>query len=168
MSADIKTTVGQRVEAPPHMVRSARERSTALRHAMSLLALSIVVTLLAFTIMLAQSKPALAAECPVKGDSDTIAAAIRQSPSCDRAVRMFQDCEFGSSGDVALGEAVRERCEEGFLHALTRTQKASYEKKQRYCENKYAKESGTMYRSFEAFCGAYEAQRYNHKYGKRP
>lgn len=133
------------------------------RYAMSLGALSTAMPLLAITIT-----TAFAAECPIRGDLDAIAAMLRKAPSCDRAVQTFKDCEFGSSGDVALGEAVRERCEDGFLHALTRAQRAAYEQKQRDCDNKYAKDSGTMYRSFEAFCSAYEAQRYDHKYGKRP
>lgn len=128
------------------------------RFAMSLLALSI-----------AWSASARAGECPVEsGGLEAIEAALRKAPSCDQALQVFKACAYGSSADVRLGQAVRDKCEAGFLRGLEGATKAAYEKEQRLCARKYAKKSGTMYRSFEAFCGAKAAQHYFHEYSRRP
>lgn len=128
------------------------------RFAMSLLMLSI-----------AWSVSARAGECPVEsGGLDAIEAALRKASSCDHALQLFQACAFGSSGDVRLGQAVRDKCEAGFLRGLDSATKAAYDKEQRLCAHKYAKKSGTMYRSFEAFCGAKAARHYFHEYSRRP
>lgn len=91
---------------------------------------------------------------------------IRQAPSCRRAVALFELCEFGVGGDVGLGAAVTEKCEGDFLGELSAAQKRAYDRAQKRCARKYQNEEGTMYRSFEAFCGAYVARDYSAKFLK--
>ena len=102
-------------------------------------------------------------QCPTR-ELDSIADLIDQAPSCRHAVRLFEICAFGASGDVALGTAVTEKCEGGFLNKLTASQKQTYERRQKRCARKYQNKIGTMYRSFEAFCGAYVARKYSDRF----
>ena len=103
--------------------------------------------------------------CPTSG-LDAIADLIRQAPSCQRAIALFEICEFGASGDVALGAAATEKCEGDFLSKLTLAQKRAYDRGQKLCARKYQNQDGTMYRSFEAFCGAYVARDYSARFLK--
>ena len=106
--------------------------------------------------------PALAAVCRDKSMTmDEIADAIGATPGCEHAVKLFKDCEFGTSGDVQLGAAVEKKCEADFLKRLTAPQKLSYRREMDVCDRKYRNESGTMYRSFTAFCRAEVARRYS-------
>ena len=106
--------------------------------------------------------PASAAVCLDKSMTlDEIAGAINATPGCERAMKLFKDCEFGASGDVQLGAAVEKKCEADFLARLKATQKQAYQRKMRVCDRKYENESGTMYRSFTAFCRAEVSQRYS-------
>ena len=100
-------------------------------------------------------------QCPTR-ELDSIADLIDQAPSCRHAVRLFEI--VGASGDVALGTAVTEKCEGGFLNKLTASQKQTYERRQKRCARKYQNKIGTMYRSFEAFCGAYVARNYSDRF----
>jgi hypothetical protein len=86
--------------------------------------------------------------------------AINATPGCDRAMKLFQDCSLGTSGDIRLGAAV-EKCESDFLTRLTAPRKNAYQREMGVCDQKYQNESGTMYRSFTAFCRAQVAQRYS-------
>jgi hypothetical protein len=104
-------------------------------------------------------------DCPASG-FDAIEAAIRQAPSCRRAIALFEACEFGASGDVGLGAAATEKCERDFLSRLSAAQKRAYVRAQKFCARKYQNEDGTMYRSFEAFCGAYVARDYSARFLK--
>jgi hypothetical protein len=120
-------------------------------------------------VMLAISVAASAArdapkkeECPTL-DHQEIEELLRQAPSCQRAVAVFEICQFGSSGDVGLGAVVTEKCEADFLGKLTPVQRRSYDGEQKACGRKYLNKSGTMYRSFEAFCRAYVARNYSTK-----
>ena len=103
--------------------------------------------------------------CPTSG-LDAIADLIRQAPSCQRAIALFEICEFGASGDVALGAAATEKCEGDFLSKLTLAQKRAYDRGQKLCARKYQNQDGTMYRSFEAFCGANVARDYSARFLK--
>ena len=106
--------------------------------------------------------PALAAVCLDKSMTmDEIIDAIGATPGCERAMKLFKDCEFGTSGDIHLGAAVEKKCEADFLRRLTAPQKLSYQRQMGVCDDKYRNESGTMYRSFTAFCRAEVAQRYS-------
>jgi hypothetical protein len=104
-------------------------------------------------------------ECPTSG-LDAIADVIRQAPSCRRAIALFEICEFGASGDVSLGAAATEKCEGDFLGKLDVAQKRAYRRAQNFCAHKYQNEDGTMYRSFEAFCGTYVARDYSARFLK--
>jgi hypothetical protein len=79
---------------------------------------------------------------------------------------VFEACEFGASGDVALGAATTEKCEGDFLGKLSPAQKRAYDRSQKLCAHKYQNKDGTMYRSFEAFCGAYVARDYSARFLK--
>jgi hypothetical protein len=108
--------------------------------------------------------PVLAAVCLEKSMTrDEIVDAIDASPGCERAMKLFQDCEFGTSGDVQLGAAVEKKCEGDFLGHLRAPQKRAYQREIGVCDNKYRNESGTMYRSFTAFCRAEVARRYSQR-----
>jgi hypothetical protein len=106
--------------------------------------------------------PALAAVCLRKSMTrDEIVDVINATPGCERAMKLFQDCEFSTSGDIALGAAVEKKCEGDFLARLKAPQKRAYQREMDACDRKYRNESGTMYRSFTAFCRAEVAQRYS-------
>jgi hypothetical protein len=104
---------------------------------------------------------AAAEDCPAKSTQmDDIIEAINAAPGCDRAMKIFEACEFGASGDVQFGAAVEKKCEGGFLGQLTAPKRQAYQREMRVCDRKYRNESGTMYLSFTAFCRAEVAQRY--------
>jgi hypothetical protein len=78
-------------------------------------------------------------------------------------MKLFEACEFGTSGDIQLGAAVEKKCERVFLARLTEPQKLVYRREMQVCDRKYRNEEGTMYRSFTAFCRAEIAQRYSRR-----
>jgi hypothetical protein len=102
-------------------------------------------------------------ECPTL-DHQEIEDLLRKAPSCQRAGALFEICQFGASGDVSLGAIVTEKCEGDFLSKLNAAQRRAYDRGQKRCQRKYAHEDGTMYRSFEAFCGADLARHYSAKF----
>jgi hypothetical protein len=111
--------------------------------------------------------PAWAEDCPAKSNGmDDVIAAIDASPSCDRAMKVFEACALGASGDVQFGEAVEQKCEQGFLARLKPLQKRAYDKDMQVCDRKYRDQSGTMYMSATAFCRAKVAQRYQQRVSK--
>jgi hypothetical protein len=73
---------------------------------------------------------------------------------------LFKACAFGAGGDTGLGAIVTEKCEGDFLARLSKAERRVYNGQIKACDRKYARETGTMYRSFEAFCRAGVAQRY--------
>ena len=96
--------------------------------------------------------------CPIESLSiDDITKGISQAPTCDAALKMFQKCSVGTSGDTGIGEVVTQKCEALFKDRLSAQQKRAYSRARQVCDTKYAKEDGTMYRSFEAFCRAQAA-----------
>jgi hypothetical protein len=106
--------------------------------------------------------PALAAVCLDKSMTlDDSVDVINASPGCERAMKVFKDCEFGTSGDIHLGAAVEKKCGGDFLGRLKAPQKQAYKHEMDACDRKYRNEEGTMYRSFTAFCRAEVAQRYS-------
>jgi len=106
-------------------------------------------------------------QCPTR-DLDAIEMLIHEASSCQRAIAVFEICELGASGDVSLGAAATEKCEGDFLGKLSAAQKRVYSRKQKRCARKYQDKIGTMYRSFEAFCGAYVARDYSAKFLTAP
>jgi hypothetical protein len=115
-------------------------------------------------IMSMVSTPAHAAVCMEKSmTQDEIVDAINAQHGCKSAMKLFQDCEFGASGDVLLGAAVEKKCEADFRPRLGASQKKAYQREMQVCDRKYRNQSGTMYISFTAFCRAKVAQRYSQK-----
>jgi hypothetical protein len=106
--------------------------------------------------------PARAAdECPAPSNTmDDIIAVLEKSSGCDAAMKIFQACSFGTSGDIRFGAAVETRCEADFAGRLKPAQKAGYRRELQACDRKYQNEAGTMYRSFTAFCRSEVAQRH--------
>jgi hypothetical protein len=104
-------------------------------------------------------------ECPTL-DHQEIEELLGKAPSCQRAMALFEICQFGASGDVGLGAIVTHKCEGDFLSKLNSAQKRAYQREQQRCQRKYSNQSGTMYRSFEAFCGAGVARSYSDKFHK--
>jgi hypothetical protein len=93
-------------------------------------------------------------------DIDAIIARVNAAPNCVAAYKIIEDCNFGASGDVPTAGAVQEKCEAGFASRIDAAQKRAYAHKIAVCDRKYAKEDGTMYRAFEAFCRAEAAVAY--------
>jgi hypothetical protein len=118
------------------------------------------VILVLGTILL-QPVAAMAAgeDCPTL-DGHEIEQLLVEAPSCDRSMALFRICAYGASGDMTLGAIVREKCEGDFLDKLSKRERRRYDRWLRFCERKYGREIGTMYRSFEAFCAATVAQVY--------
>ncbi len=129
----------------------------------ALLLSPVLVFVLALVLVLGAA-PAIAEDCPAKSTQmDDIIDAINAAPGCDRAMKIFEACEFGASGDVQFGAAVEKKCEGDFLGRLTAPKKQAYRHEMRVCDRKYRNESGTMYLSFTAVCRAEVAQRYSQR-----
>jgi hypothetical protein len=106
--------------------------------------------------------PARAEDCPAKStQSDDVVASLKQAKSCDAAMKVFQACQYGASGDVEFGEVVEKKCEADFLDKADASKKQAYKRELGVCDRKYRNQSGTMYISFTAFCRAEVAQRYS-------
>jgi hypothetical protein len=106
--------------------------------------------------------PAFAAVCLDQSMTrDEIVEAINATPGCERAMKLFEACEFGTSGDIQLGAAVEKKCERDFLAGLKAPRRRTYQHEMQVCDDKYRNQSGTMYRSFTAICRAGIAQRYS-------
>jgi hypothetical protein len=104
---------------------------------------------------------ARAEDCPAESTMiDDVIAALNEAPNCERAMKVFEACEYGTSGDIQFGAVVEKKCERDFLPRLTEPQKHIYQREMRACDRKYRNEEGTMYRSFTAFCRAEVSQRY--------
>jgi hypothetical protein len=132
-----------------------KERAMRLR---SCLAGLTLVLLEAFLGGAAQA----AEECPAKSNSmEGIIAVLNAAPSCDRAMKLFEACAYGASGDVQFGEAVEKKCEADFVGQAKPT--LSYQRELAVCDRKYRNKSGTMYISATAFCRAEVAQRYSRR-----
>lgn len=104
-------------------------------------------------------------ECPTL-DHKEIEDLLSRAPSCRRALVLFEICQFGTSGDVSLGAIVTHKCEADFLTKLNNAQRRVYRREQQNCQRKYSKQDGSMYRSFEAFCGANVARNYSARFLK--
>jgi hypothetical protein len=114
-----------------------------------------------FVLLALDATPALALVCRDQALTlDEVVDAIKAAPGCERAMKVFEACELGTSGDVRLGAAVEANCEADFLGGLTARQKAAYQREMRACDRRYRNQIGTMHLSFTAFCRAEVAQRY--------
>jgi hypothetical protein len=115
-------------------------------------------------ITVGSSAQAATMECPAKSTQmDDIVAALKAAKGCDAAMKVFQACQYGASGDVQFGEVVEKKCEADFLDRAGAARKHAYKRELDACDEKYRNQSGTMYRSFTAFCRAKVAQRYSER-----
>jgi hypothetical protein len=123
------------------------------------------IAALTFIVGIGSPTHVIAAECPVAGfDWEKIEEAARTAASCERSFQILVSCSSGAGSDVGVGAVVTSRCEADFLTKLSSTQRRLYRTAQARCQRKYQQESGTMYRSFEAFCGAEIARSYARRY----
>jgi hypothetical protein len=135
-------------------------------------AMSLKSCLAALAVMLApnlglNAPPAFAEDCPAKSTQmEDVIDALNAAAGCDAAMKVFQACEYGTSGDVQFGAVVEKKCESDFLSRLKAPQKLAYQREMRVCDRKYRNQSGTMYLSFTAFCRAEVARRYAHQIRK--
>ena len=112
-------------------------------------------------LLLAAAAAHAAEECPAKSAGmEEILSVLNGAPSCERAMKLFEACAYGASGDVQFGAAVEKKCEAEFFGRLKPPQSPSYRRELRICDGKYRSRSGTMYLSATAFCRAGVAQRY--------
>jgi hypothetical protein len=118
----------------------------------------------AMSAVLAAPKPAAQKECPLPDREE----AVRNAPTCKQALEAMEACAYGAGGDTELGAIVVEKCEVGFLSKLSKEQRRAYDREVNRCDNKYRRQSGTMYRSFEAFCRAELAMRTEARHAKSP
>jgi hypothetical protein len=114
--------------------------------------------------ILAAVLPAAAEECP--SGYDERMALLEGAPTCEKSLALFESCSYTANGDVGLGEVVTRKCESEFLSKLGKSQRQAYARGQRHCASKYKNQSGTMYRSFEAFCSAILAKNYAKRFAK--
>ena len=116
---------------------------------------------------MATAPAAAARDCPTL-DGDKRLELLEHAPSCEKSLALFQACSYGASGDVALSAAVTRKCEGDFLTKLNKSQRQTYDRQQKHCARKYQNQSGTLYRSFEAFCSANLAKDYSRRFAKGP
>ena len=114
---------------------------------------------LAVSALLVFTTACPAKDCPVEtrveGTLEAKEEAIRKAPSCQEAFAIMEACAYGAGGDTGLGEAVRERCEPGFLPKLSKAQRKNYDSEVKRCDAKArGGREGTMYISAAAFCRA--------------
>jgi hypothetical protein len=99
--------------------------------------------------------PAAAKDCPTQEFShEAREEVVRKAASCKDSLEVMEACAYGASGDTGLGEIVMEKCEADFLTKLSKAQRQTYDRGIKRCDDKYKNQSGTMYRSFSAFCRA--------------
>src|SRR3954463_16099286 len=80
-------------------------------------------------ILLLAACPAHAEDCPAKTNQmDDILVALNEAPSCDRAMKVFEACEYVASGDVQFGAVVEKKCESDFLARLRSPKKQAYQR----------------------------------------
>ena len=113
----------------------------------------------ALAMLLALAQSPTAGECPAAG-AEATSDAIEQAPSCAKAAEIYGLCRWGSSMDIQFADAAIKKCEADFLAKLTAQQRRNYDRAKTRCGRKYARESGTLYRSFEASCSVDLAKSY--------
>ncbi|WP_311976924.1 hypothetical protein [Bradyrhizobium diversitatis] len=144
------------------------ERCAGTRHqwgykeSLAMLSRSCLVGLALLVLEGALRGAAYAEECPAKSTSmDDVIAVLNAAPGCGPAMKLFEACAYGASGDAQFGEVVEKKCEADFVGQQKPPQKLSYQRELQACDRKYRNKSGTMYISATAFCRAEVAQRYS-------
>ncbi|ACK49070.1 hypothetical protein Msil_0087 [Methylocella silvestris BL2] len=120
--------------------------------------------------------PATAAEkCPVGdiaaekagGYANAVKAALEDAPNCERAYKALAACQLGSSGDNALSDIVRSKCEPLFLVRASPATKQAYKKARQRCDKIAERNEGSMYQGFAAVCQAGAARDFARQYARR-
>jgi len=105
-------------------------------------------------------------ECPFGiSERDKIVDALKKA-TCVDAMSTFQACATASGGDIELGDAVIARCEADFATKLNPAQKRAYDAEHKKCDVRWAKQDGTMYRAYEAYCHADTAKKWSVRLSK--
>jgi len=96
--------------ATPSLFKEEYPMSLTSRVAGPALLLSPVLVFVLALVLVLGAAPAIAEDCPAKSTQmDDIIDAINAAPGCDRAMKIFEACEFGASGDVQFGAAVEKK-----------------------------------------------------------
>jgi len=127
----------------------------------------LVRIILACSAIFLLARPGATEECQ-QLDLEARQALIRKAPTCDKAMAQFDDCNYGASGDTALGQIVTDRCEADFLKKLSTGQKHSYRRGIKRCNDAVKADEGSLSIAIGAGCRAKLAQDYAHKFGKQP
>ncbi len=106
-------------------------------------------------------------ECPAQSlaREDRIKA-IEAAETCRTSFDIMDACRYNAGGDVELSEIVIKKCEARFLSKLSTGRRRSYERERKACQDKYAREQGTMYTSFAVTCEAGVAVKYEKRWGR--
>jgi hypothetical protein len=113
------------------------------------------------------SVPASAADCPVASMAPSeVEKLIAAAATCEQGLKIFESCGMGGMSDVTLGGVIIEKCEAVFEGKLSAAQRRSYDRAQKACDRKYARETGSEYRSLTAFCSAKAAGRMAKQFSK--
>jgi hypothetical protein len=108
-----------------------------------------------------------AEKCPAESSYwEDVVAALKEARGCDAAMKVFEACQLGASGDTGYGEIVEKKCEADFLDKADASKKQAYKRELGVCDRKYRNKSGTVYVSFTAFCRAQVAQRFSREVRK--
>jgi hypothetical protein len=132
------------------------------RIAMTLKSLLAAISLALGLCLILASAEAAPMACPAKSHQmDDIIASLQAAKGCDAAMKVFEACQYGATGDAEFGEIVEKKCEADFLKKAGASKKQAYQRELGVCDRKYRNKSGTMYISFTAFCRAEVARRYS-------
>jgi hypothetical protein len=124
-------------------------------------------TVIASFVGVLLTTPAMAADCPVASMAPSeVEKLILAAPDCQGGLTIFESCGMGGTSDVIVGQVVIEKCEATFDGKLSVAQRRDYERTQRACDRKYARQTGTEYRSLTAFCLAAAAGRVAKQFAK--
>lgn len=126
-------------------------------------------------VVLIAASPTLAAEqCPINDAAimqagsyvAAVEAIVKSAPDCERAFKALDACQLGSSGDNALSEIVRGKCEPLFIHKAGPGALKAYKRKQAGCAQIAKKNEGTMYLGLAAVCQAKASRDFARKFAK--
>ncbi len=100
------------------------------------------------------------------GYGRAVEAAVRRAPGCERAYGILAACQLGSSGDNALADIVRAKCEPLFKGNAGSATMAAYKKEQDRCNTIAEDNEGTVYQGLAAVCQAKAARDFARTYAK--
>jgi hypothetical protein len=134
----------------------------------------LAVALINFAVADPGARVVAAEACPVDdkavekagGYVNAIEVAVNAESTCESSYRTYVACQLGSSGDNALAEIVRGKCEPLFIGKLSPATKAAYKKAQARCNQIAEKNQGTMYQGLAAVCRAKAARDLARRYSR--